>query len=444
MRWQRPAIYVALLIAWLAFAAWQYHQYRTQRSHIRESVHQQAHSVMNALVGGIRSHRRLGRFFETQLKGMLEGVVTAKDVLAIEICTDTGAPIFAVGDVPRLNNVASRKPGDNWDADGFCLVESFSIELEDIVSDSEKPGLGMGPGAGQRRGYSRTVGEFAEGGHFLAALLLDRTRADMLTRRAAVSHALVTLAGAVVLFCLALAWRASVRLVEAKGRTRVLEVETRHLRELSQAAAGLAHETRNPLGVIRGWAQRFANGKMPDTERRSHARAMIEECDRVVARINQFLTFARPCQPQLTQVAPCEVVQELEMILQPDLEAKDLTLRCENATPAVIRADRELFRQAMFNLVQNAIQFSPAGGTVAVAIRQDQDNQYRIEIADTGPGVAEEDVDSLFTPYFTTRPDGTGLGLAIVGRIAAAHGWNAAYDSRPDGGAVFYLEGIHG
>jgi signal transduction histidine kinase len=123
---------------------------------------------------------------------------------------------------------------------------------------------------------------------------------------------------------------------------------------------------------------------------------------------------------------------------------KNLTLHCDNKSTGVIRADRELFRQAMFNLVQNAIQFSPAGGTVTVTIRSDHDNQCRIEIADGGPGVARESVSSLFTPYYTTRPDGTGLGLAIVRRIAAAHGWHASYSPRPEGGSVFFLEGIHG
>lgn len=444
MRWQRPAIYVALFIAWAAFAAWQYHQHRTQRGHIEEAVHQQAHSVMNALVGGIRSHRRLGRFFETQLEGMLEGVVTAKDVLAVQICSEEGELMFSAGDVQRLSRVDPMEPGDYWDSDGFCMVESFSIEPIEADTEIERPGMGLGLGGGQRRGYSRTAGEFSEGGRFRAALLLDRTRRDVLTRRSAVSHVLVTLAGAIVVFCLALAWRASVRLVEAQGRTRVLEVETRHLRELSQAAAGLAHETRNPLGVIRGWAQRFANGHMADSDRRQHAGAMIEECDRVVARINQFLTFARPCQPELSDVAPCEIVEELAVILQPDMEMKNLTLRCDNKATGGIRADRELFRQAMFNLVQNAIQFSPSGGAVTVTIRSDHDQQCRIEIADGGPGVAQESVGSLFTPYYTTRPDGTGLGLAIVGRIAAAHGWHASYSTRAEGGSIFFLEGIHG
>ena len=108
-----------------------------------------------------------------------------------------------------------------------------------------------------------------------------------------------------------------------------------------------------------------------------------------------------------------------------------------------IRADRELLRQVLFNLLQNAIQFSPRGDVVRITMRRLPNGRYRIQVADRGPGVPEDAVDSLFTPYFTTRPDGTGLGLAIVRRIAAAHGWEASYAPRPDGGAVFTLDGIH-
>jgi signal transduction histidine kinase len=248
-----------------------------------------------------------------------------------------------------------------------------------------------------------------------------------------------------VLCCLALAWWASVKLVEAQGRARLLETETRHLRELNQAAAGLAHETRNPLGLIRGWTQRLASVDVDDGERERHTRSVIEECDRVTARINQFLTFARPCDPEITDVNPRELLKELADILQPDLEAKDLSLECDDDLPTpTVQADRELLRQSLFNLLQNAIQFSPPGDTVRIAIRHLPDGCYRLEVADCGPGVAEDAVDSLFMPYFTTRSDGTGLGLAIVGRIAAAHGWEAGYAPRPGGGAVFSLSGIHG
>ena len=91
-----------------------------------------------------------------------------------------------------------------------------------------------------------------------------------------------------------------------------------------------------------------------------------------------------------------------------------------------------------------AIGFSPAQGTVEISVLAGDDGHARVEVADRGPGVAEEDVEQLFSPYFTTRSDGTGLGLAIVRRIAAAGGWRAGYSPRPDGGSIFWLDGIDG
>ncbi|MFW5692826.1 MAG: ATP-binding protein, partial [Thermoguttaceae bacterium] len=104
--------------------------------------------------------------------------------------------------------------------------------------------------------------------------------------------------------------------------------------------------------------------------------------------------------------------------------------------------DRELLRQALFNLVQNAVQASPEGGMVELRLVSGQDGRRRLEVADAGPGVPPELIGRLFTPYFTTREGGTGLGLAIVRRIAVAHGWAAGYTARPEGGAVFWLDGL--
>jgi signal transduction histidine kinase len=233
--------------------------------------------------------------------------------------------------------------------------------------------------------------------------------------------------------------------VRARGRATVLETETRYLRELSQAAAGLAHETRNPLGLIRGWTQRLAQSDVDDPERREHTRAVIEECDRVTARINQFLAFARPHEPTPEPVELDRLIDELAMILQPDLETKNVALeRDVPASSATVRADRELLRQALFNLVQNAIHFSPEGAEVGIRLDCGQNGGCRIVVADRGPGVAPDAVDSLFSPYFTTRADGTGLGLAIVKRIASLHGWRVTYSPRPEGGSIFSLDGIHG
>lgn len=286
---------------------------------------------------------------------------------------------------------------------------------------------------------------FGGGGDFVAVLLLDRSHADALCRRAAWTRMAVAVAGAVVVVCVALAWWASVRLVAARGRARLLETEARHLRELSQAAAGLAHDTRNPLGLIRGWAQQLARAEVGPEARQEHTHAVIEECDRLTARINQFLAFARTSRLHPEPVDLRALVGELRHIIQPDMEAKQLDLKTSlPGRLGKIQADRELLRQALFNLLQNAVQFSPARGTIEVAVVPGENGAWRIEVADRGPGVAEKDVENLFIPYFTKRPDGTGLGLAIVRRIALQHGWQARYRPRPGGGAVFSLDGIHG
>ncbi len=107
-----------------------------------------------------------------------------------------------------------------------------------------------------------------------------------------------------------------------------------------------------------------------------------------------------------------------------------------------IEADPELFRQALFNLAANAVSFAPRDSEVEIAAVLQGSSRCRIEVRDRGPGVPPENVERLFSPYFTTRPGGTGLGLAMVRRIASAHGWTTGYRPREGGGAVFFLEGI--
>lgn len=455
LRWRRPLAYAALLVAWATLAFWQYREYRHECALAQQILHRQAHALMNALVGGIRSHRRLGRFFEEQLQGVLDELVKSEDVLAVAVHFPNEAARLVAGQTNELPHAAPLESGDTWRDGGFELVEHFVLSAEPHGLDAtERPGAVPGRGPGWRRGgvagYGRGRGPGAQlesaqaawmaGGRFAAVLVLDNDQADAQCRRAAWSRTTVAAAGALVLLAVALAWRATVRLAEARGRQRVLQAEAHHLRELSQAAAGLAHETRNPLGLIRGWTQRLAEDRDHD-QREQHAQAVIEECDRVTSRINQFLAFARPCQPTLDAVVLPALLDEVSMLLQPDLQARQLKIRVEGAERVgTIQADRELLRQALFNLMQNAIQFSPPGQTVDVVATSGENGGWRLDVADRGPGVDQEAVASLFSPYFTTRPDGTGLGLAIVRRIALAHGWTVGYIARAGGGSVFRLE----
>lgn len=442
MHWRRLTVYLMLVLAWVAFAAWQRHEYGHERRQAEETLARQSSSITNALVGGIQAHRRLGRFFQDQMQGALEELVKAEDVLAVAIAVEDGPVVLSAGQTELLKSLSPAAVGDHWEAAGFCHVEPF--ELTPMADGPRGPGRGGGRGMGRGRIVDADIeaddSPFSKGGHFVATLLLDRARADAQCQNAARLRMLVTAAGALVLVCMAVAWWATVRFLEARAREQLLETEARHLRELSQAAAGLAHETRNPLGLIRGWSQRLAASGLDSPDDRQHAEAVVEECDRVTARINQFFAFAKPCTPTLTPVEPDQLVDELAVLLEPDLEAKDLRLERPVASRSeAIQADRELLRQALFNLLQNAIQFSPEGGTVDVTVVL-QNGVGRIEVADRGPGVPPEAVERLFTPYFTTRSGGTGLGLAIVQRIASAHGWRARYRPRPGGGAIFEID----
>lgn len=481
--WHRWTTVAALLLAWGVLAAWQWQEYKTECETARDSLRRQAESVVNALVGGVRSHRQFGRFFDEQLQAALDELAKSQDVLAVaiistDISTDDRLSLIA-GKADLLDLASPIEPGQYWDKAGFRYAAAFRV-MPHMPGPRRGPGPGMGPGRGMRpnpgarpqfgrepneplhdearpdrgMGPGRRAGWRREGpgwppqdmgrpplsGRFLAVLLLDRSRTDRLIQHYAWLRILVVVAGGVVIFSVVLAWRATVRLAEAHGRAQLLEIETRHLRDLSQAATGLAHETRNPLGLIRGWTQRWMQAMPADGPQRRQAQAVIEECDRVTARINQFLAFARPCKPRLAPVQPAEVVAELAALVEPDLDAKRLKLVAATSTPErTIRADREMLRQALFNLIQNAVEFSPEGKTIDVSFGVGQDGRARIEVADRGPGVPAEAVDLLFTPYHTTRADGTGLGLAIVRRIATAHGWQSGYAPRPGGGAVFWI-----
>ncbi len=439
------ALFAALVPAWMALAFWQWYDYGAECRHARETLIRQSDSIMQALTGGIRSHRRLGYYFADQLQGVIEELVATEDVVAAAVVSEDGRLVCAAGADPQSIRSMLNQAEATWQDGSLRYVRPFKLPPPGEEHPGPGPGRGLGRGRGPRWMQDPDADEpapFAEGGTFTALLVLDARPVAERCRRAAWTRLAIVAAGALVLVFLALVWRATFRLAEARSRQRLLETEARYLRELGQAAAGLAHETRNPLGLIRGWTQRLATPDAGVDQPQQRARAIVEECDRLTARINQFLAFARPAEPSLEEVDLATLAAELAVLLEPDLQSKRVVLDGRSLEQAAaVRADRELLRQAVFNLVQNAVQASPEGGTVELRLVPGHDGR-RLEVADAGPGVPPEVVDRLFTPYFTTRDGGTGLGLAIVRRIAVAHGWQAGYTPRPEGGAVFWLDGL--
>jgi len=430
IRW---SLIVILLLMWLGFAVWQWHELSHEQEQADISLDRQGKTAHHLLVSSIVSHRRMGSSFDAMVQASLDEIVKSKEIISVLIFDgDTGESLLAAGE-PLPPATPVQEAHYHWSG-AFDLSPDFRVG-----------GGGFGGGFGRGRGRGQRESEmepsrFQPGHSYSTVFVLDRSEVDRQLAQATWLRCWLVVTAGLILLLLAFAWLATVRLLEARSRERILQSEADHLREMGQAAAGLAHETRNPLGLVRGWTQKLAQAATSSPEVQQQAQAVIEECDRVTARINQFLAFAKPCDPKRQDVDLEQLAAELKIILEPDLEAKQLTIEYKaEPSSATVSVDREMFRQAVFNLVSNAIAFSPSEGVIEIANVQRQDGKTQIEIADRGPGVSPDDVESLFTPYYTTRDGGTGLGLAIVKRIARIHAWHVGYRPRPGGGSIFWL-----
>jgi signal transduction histidine kinase len=240
---------------------------------------------------------------------------------------------------------------------------------------------------------------------------------------------------------LGLAWRNQARSAELQMRLlRASELNT-HLKEMNLAAAGLAHETRNPLNIIRGLAQMISKHLEASTEVRGRSREIIDETDRVTAQLNEFINYSRPREVRRSTVSLGLVTGEVVRALGYDLEEKCIRLRVAEPLPS-IEADEQLLRQALFNLLINAVQAVDRGGDIEVAAWKENSHGVVLEVRDNGPGVPAEHRTEIFKPYFTTHQKGTGLGLAVVQQIVLAHGWEIVCLANDPRGAVFRITHI--
>lgn len=208
------------------------------------------------------------------------------------------------------------------------------------------------------------------------------------------------------------------------------------LASLGKLVAGVAHEIRNPLTSISGYIEYLEKSKNPSPRSWANIQREIKRLNMIVEKL---LFFARPAQ---SKFIPADLNSLVENALQFFAETgggsveirKELVL---DLPPAKI--DAEQMEQALKNIIFNAFQAMPGGGTLTVRTGQTAEGMLYIDVHDTGCGIAEEDLPRVFDPFFTTRTKGTGLGLTIAYEILQAHGGGIEVTSRPGEGSVFRL-----
>lgn len=228
-----------------------------------------------------------------------------------------------------------------------------------------------------------------------------------------------------------------------RDMTAIREMEhqlerSRRMAALGRMAAGIAHEIRNPLGTLRGFAHYFGSQAGASAESKGYAELMVSEVDRLNRNISGLLQFARPREPQFVPVQLDGLIAKTVALMEGDFANHGLNFHWQCNTGIELEADPDLLLQVLMNLLQNSIHATPAGGEVSLTAAE-EDRQVRIAVADTGCGMNEQEREKMFDPFFTTRKTGTGLGLAVSHRIVEQHQGVFEVDTAPGRGTTVIL-----
>lgn len=239
--------------------------------------------------------------------------------------------------------------------------------------------------------------------------------------------------------------RQTERLAQANRELSEAQAEVRRserLAALGQLSAGLAHELRNPLGVISASAELL--GKQVASENavaKEVAGFILSEVDRTNSLVTRFLDFARPS-PLHRSVSDLNEIVERTVA---DIERKNasnggkITITKDLRPIDKFSFDTTLIESSISNIVQNAADAIAEGGDLRISTWRNGEF-VEIVVTDTGPGIAPEQMENIFNPFFTTKPRGVGLGLALVSKFVDGHGGKISVSSRPGEGATFRIQ----
>ncbi len=229
--------------------------------------------------------------------------------------------------------------------------------------------------------------------------------------------------------------------------TQQAAARSQQLASLGQLAAGVAHEIRTPLTSLKMFLQSIESEMEIASEFGEDFQVAMGQIQRMEATINRFLDFARPQTPVFTQVSVADLIEDSLLVVGPRAKQQEtvVTTRIADFLPS-IRGDRKQLEEALLNLLVNGLEALSLRGELSVSAVHEIDpgktagrDFIRIDVTDTGPGIAKETIPCLFDPFFTTKATGTGLGLSIVYATLRRHGGSVAVESGVGQGATFSL-----
>ena len=212
---------------------------------------------------------------------------------------------------------------------------------------------------------------------------------------------------------------------------------------LGTMAAGVAHEVKNPLGAIKGAAQyvlKDLEGDAGKASAREYLKLMVDEVDRLNGVVESFLAYARPMEPRRKSVVLPELMDQVLKLQSASMPASIAVRTAYDLDLPPVPADPDLLTQVLTNVIRNAIEVMPEGGTLSLGTRVVTTalrTYAAVDVADTGPGIPRDSMERIFQPFFTTKAKGTGLGLAIARQVVESHGGEIAAENVEPRGCKF-------
>jgi len=206
-------------------------------------------------------------------------------------------------------------------------------------------------------------------------------------------------------------------------------------------SARLAHEMRNPLGSMQGLVELMDKDFQKDDVKRNYVKVILESIERLNVLVEELLKFARPGSEKLELQDINHLLKEAVNFAENGFAAKGIEVieEYQDNLP-LVQIDPQKVYQALLNIIRNAFQFTPEGGTIRIATISQPTNSIAIRFFNSGSYIPSEDLDRIFVPFFTTQKQGVGLGLCIAYHTIAAHGGHIQVESSRDSGTTFIIE----
>jgi signal transduction histidine kinase len=477
-------IYGVLLLAWTLVLGWLAAEHVRIRKSAETALRNRAQDISSILGLVIRSQRRFGGVIsKDRLESAMNSLLSPEELSAIALLNSYGEVVASAGPI-NLEATDVVPPAEFWGAENVSLMNfvdlGTSVEPANaaIVVDTSRPNTNR-PAAyppqeinpedtnavdlnatntawntgrtnnqrafRQQRPHWMSEEDYKamldkQGVHSLL-LVMSTKPIKTVCNHDLWMRGMIGLMATLSVVGSGFAWRTFAGSSDLQIRLVRASQLNLHLKEMNLAAAGLAHETRNPLNIIRGLAHIISKQEDATPEIRKKSRDIINEADRVTAQLNEFINYSRPREVRRSMVVLSQVIHEIVRTLNFDIEEKRIHLQMQ-VHQISIEADERSLRQALFNLILNAIQAADKDGEILIVAEKDKTGQVTLEIRDNGPGVPPERRTEIFKPYFTTNEKGTGLGLAVVQQITLAHGWEVECLPNQPRGAIFRLSHI--